>query len=191
MRRIEALTGDGADAWVAARLELLQRTGSVAGATSLDSLPDRVTALQDELREARRRARAGAGSAIPKAAELAAGAAIVAPGVAVVTFGGPFESIEAMKGVARDVRGLLPSGVIALGLDADEPQVFVTVSADLVERGLAAGSLVQRAMARLDGKGGGRPEMAQGKGTRRDGLAAALEDVREQAGQARPAGGGG
>jgi alanyl-tRNA synthetase len=69
--------------------------------------------------------------------------------------------------------------VIALGLDADEPQIFVTVSADLVERGLAAGALVQRAVARFDGRGGGRPEMAQGKGTRRDGLAAALDEVRQ------------
>jgi alanyl-tRNA synthetase len=182
MRRIEALTGDGADAWVAARLDLLRRTGSVAGATAIEALPDRVAALQDELKEARRRARAGAGAAIPKPAELAAGAVAVVPGVSVVTFGGPFESIEAMKGVARDVRGLLPSGVIALGLDADEPQIFVTVSADLVERGLAAGELVRRAMTRLDGRGGGRPEMAQGKGSRRDGLAAALDEVREAAG---------
>ncbi len=179
MRRIEALTGDGADAWVATRLDLLQRVGNVAGATALDALPDRVAALQDELREARRRARAGAGSAIPKAAELAALAAPVAPGVSVVTFGGPFESIEVMKGAARDVRGLLPSGVIALGLDADEPQIFVTVSPDLVERGLSAGSLVQRAVARFDGRGGGRPEMAQGKGTRREGLAAALDEVQQ------------
>jgi alanyl-tRNA synthetase len=179
MRRIEALTGDGADAWVASRLELLQRVGSVAGATALDALPDRVAALQDELKEAKRRARAGAGSAIPKAAELAALATPVAPGVALVIFGGPFESIEVMKGAARDLRGLLPSGVIALGLEADEPQIFVTVSPDLVERGLAAGALVQRAVARFDGRGGGRPEMAQGKGTRRDGLAAALDEVRQ------------
>ena len=97
----------------------------------------------------------------------------------VVTFGGPFESIETMKGVARDVRGLLPSAVIALGLDAEEPQLFVTVSPDLVERGVQAGSLVQAAMDRIDGRGGGRPEMAQGKGFRRDGLAAALDVVRD------------
>jgi alanyl-tRNA synthetase len=181
VRRIEALTGDGADLWVANRLDLLQRTGSAAGATAIEALPDRIVALQDELKEARRRAREGAGRAIPRAADLAATAAIVVPGVAVVTFGGPFESIEAMKGVARDVRGLLPSGVIALGLDADEPQIFVTVSPDLVERGVAAGELVRRAVARFDGRGGGRPEMAQGKGSRRDGLAAALDEVREAA----------
>ena len=39
----------------------------------------------------------------------------------------PFESMDALKAAARDVRGALGSGVIALGLDADEPQLFVTV----------------------------------------------------------------
>jgi alanyl-tRNA synthetase len=83
-----------------------------------------------------------------------------------------------MKGLAKEVRGALGSGVVALGLDADEPQVFVTVSDDLVGKGIAAGDLVRAAVAPLDGKGGGRPEMAQGRGTRRDGLGAALEAVR-------------
>ena len=89
----------------------------------------------------------------------------------------PWESIEAVKGVAKDVRGSLPSGVIALALDADEPQIFVTVSDDLVARGIKAGDLVRVAVEPLDGKGGGRPEMAQGKGGRRDGVAAALDAI--------------
>jgi alanyl-tRNA synthetase len=66
---------------------------------------------------------------------------------------------------------------VALALDADEPQLFVTVSDDLVARGIAAGDLVRAAMAAIDGKGGGRPQMAQGKGARREGLAAALAAV--------------
>jgi alanyl-tRNA synthetase len=56
--------------------------------------------------------------------------------------------------------------------------VFVTVSDDLVARGVAAGNLVRAAMASLEGKGGGRPEMAQGKGSRRDGLSDALAAIR-------------
>jgi alanyl-tRNA synthetase len=177
MRRIEALTGDGADRYVAERLDIVRRAAAAAGATAIETLPDRVAALQDELKDARRRARAGSAGAVPKAAELVATARELEPGVAVVTFGGPFESIETMKGVAREIRGLLPSGVIVLGLDADEPQLFVTVSPDLVERGVLAGGLVQAAMAQIDGRGGGRAEMAQGKGARRDGLAAALDAV--------------
>jgi len=38
---------------------------------------------------------------------------------------------------------------------------------------------VRVAVPSIDGRGGGRPEMAQGKGARRDGLAAALDAIRD------------
>ena len=55
------------------------------------------------------------------------------------------------------------------------------MSDDLVGRGIAAGDLVRAAVGHIDGKGGGRPEMAQGKGTRREGLPAALEAIADGA----------
>jgi alanyl-tRNA synthetase len=67
--------------------------------------------------------------------------------------------------------------VIAVALDADSPQIFVTVSPDLVERGISAGGLVKVAMKSLEGRGGGRPEMAQGMGTRRAGLGSAMAAI--------------
>ncbi len=177
MRRIEALTGDGADAYLASRLETLTRAAEAAGAISTDALPDRIAVLQDELREARRRLRAGPAGGLPRPAELAGRAVEPAPGVRLVAYAGPYASIDALKSAAKDLRGLVPSGVLALGLDAEEPQVFVTVSDDLVQRGIAAGELVRTAAAHIDGKGGGRPEMAQGKGSKRDGLPAALAAI--------------
>ena len=45
-------------------------------------------------------------------------------------------------------------------------------------RGVSAGGLVRVAMPSIDGKGGGRPEMAQGKGTRREGIPDALAAIR-------------
>jgi alanyl-tRNA synthetase len=177
MRRIEALTGAGADAWLDARLSTLETATEAAAAQSIDALPDRIRALQDELRETKRRLRAGGGAALPQPGELAAAAEEVAPGVRLAKFAGAYDSIDAVKAAAKDVRGALASGVIALALDADEPQIFVTVSDDLVGRGISAGDLVRDAVAAIDGKGGGRPEMAQGKGTRRDGLPDALASI--------------
>ena len=93
-----------------------------------------------------------------------------------------------MKGFSKDVRSALGSGVIALGLDADEPQVWVTVSEDVVATGVSAGALVRSMVGHIDGKGGGRPEMAQGMGTRRAGLpdafAALAADLRAPGGGA-------
>jgi alanyl-tRNA synthetase len=178
MRRIEALTGAGADAWHDARVAQLEAATEAAGAQSAEQLPERIRQLQDELKETRRRLKAGGGAGLPKARELAARAEDVGPDTRLVAFAGPFESIDAVKGVAKDVRGSFPSGVIALGLEGDEPQIFVTVSDDLVGRGISAGDLVRDAVTAIDGRGGGRPEMAQGKGTRADGLGQAMEAIR-------------
>jgi alanyl-tRNA synthetase len=82
-----------------------------------------------------------------------------------------------LKAYAKDVRGVLGSGVIALALDADEPQLFVTVSDDLVAKGTAANALVQAGASAIGGKGGGRPEMAQARGTGRDGIEAAFAAI--------------
>jgi alanyl-tRNA synthetase len=147
-----------------------------------EAVEERITALQDELRETKRRLKAGAAAGgRPKPSDVAAKAETIAEGVAFASAILDLESIEALKGFAKDMRGSLPSGVIAVGLDADEPQLFVTVSDDLVKRGIAAGPLVQTAVTSIDGRGGGRPEMAQGKGTRREGLGDAIAAVRAAA----------
>ena len=179
-RRIEAVTGAAADRLMEERFALLERAATAVSARSVDALEERIGSLQDELRETKRRLKAGAAAGgRPKPGDIAAQAAEVAPGVLFAGASLDLDGIEALKGFAKDVRGSVPSGVIAVVLDADEPGIFVTVSDDLVARGIAAGALVQAAMAALGGRGGGRPEMAQGKGTRRDGLAEALAAVRD------------
>ncbi len=188
-RRIEAVTGVGADRLIRERLESLDRLADTVGAPSLDRLEDRVTALQEELRETRRRLRAGAGSTVPKPAELAARAEEVAPGVRLVAATVPYESMDALKAASKEVRAALGSGVIAMFLDAEAPQVWVTVSDDLVDRGLSAGDLVKVAAGPIGAKGGGRPQMAQGMGTRREGLSEAEAALRSSIAERLGAGG--
>ncbi len=178
MRRIEAVTGEAADALVRERFGALEAAAAAVGAQSVDLLGDRIAALQDDLREGKRRLKAGVGAGLPKAGELAATATEVVPGVRLVAAALPFESMDALKAIARDLGTVLGSGVVALAIDADQPQLFVTVSDDLVGRGISAGELVMAAMPALEGRGGGRPAMAQGRGTRRDGLAEALAVIR-------------
>jgi alanyl-tRNA synthetase len=176
IRRVEALTGDGADSYLRERLALLERIAESVGANTVDGAADRVAALQDELKETRRRLRAG-GSGLPKAADIAAQAQEVAPGVRLAACSVAFESSEQWKAFVKEIRAAFPSGVIALAFDAEQPQIFVTVSPDLLERGISAGELVKVAMKSMEGRGGGRPEMAQGMGTRREGIPAALADI--------------
>ena len=180
MRRIEAVTGEAAEALVDARLATLEAAVTAAGVQSPDALPGRITELQEKVRELEKRLKAGAAAGgTPRPGELAKAAETI-NGVALVAYAGTFPSMDAVKGFAKDVRGGLHSGVIVIALDDPEPQLFVTVTDDLVARGIAAGDLVRLAASAIDGKGGGRPEMAQGKGTRREGLPAALDAIRQR-----------
>ncbi|HEX7611182.1 MAG TPA: DHHA1 domain-containing protein, partial [Candidatus Limnocylindrales bacterium] len=181
IRRIEAMTGDGADALLRNRVALLERVAEALGANSVEAVVDRAAALQNELKETRRRLRAG-GSGTPKATDLAAQATEPAPGVKLVAYSGSFDSPEQWKAFAKEIRGVFGSGVIAVAFDAEAPQLFVTVSQDLVARGISAGELVKVAMASMEGRGGGRPEMAQGMGSRRDGIASALAAIADTLG---------
>ncbi len=106
MRRIEAVTGAAADALVRERFDALDAAAAALGAQSVDAIGDRVGALQDELRETKRRLKAGAGSGLPKPGELAAGAAEVAPGIRLVAMALPYASMDALKAAARDVSGV-------------------------------------------------------------------------------------
>jgi alanyl-tRNA synthetase len=177
LRRIEALTGDGADAWLAQRIEALDRTAELVGAQSVDAVPQRVAALTEELREARRRLRAGT-TATERPADAAAAAVSVRDGIRLVARSHPFESTEAMKAFAKDVRSALESGVIAVGREGPEPELFVSVSDDLVARGVSADTRVRDGAVEIAGRGGGRPQMGQAKGTAGGGLGRALEAIR-------------
>lgn len=177
MRRIEALTGAGADAEIRERLDELDRAAGLLKTRIASAISTGIANLQDELRAAKQRAKAAGGSGLPRPADLV-GRAETIDGYRAILAAIEAASLDELKGLARDTRGAMGGGVIALILDADEPHVFVTVSDDLVAMGVSAGDLVRAAMAALGGKGGGRPEMAQGKGTDRAGVQRALDAIR-------------
>jgi alanyl-tRNA synthetase len=178
MRRIEAVTGEAADALVAERFGLLEEIARAIGAQAPAAVLERVADLQARLRALEQRLKAGQGGGPRRPGELA-GSAESVDGTRFLAYAAPFDSMEELKSYAKDLRGVLGEGVIAIALEADEPQLFVTVSPELVTRGVSAGELVQQGAPVIEGRGGGRPEMAQAKGTRRDRIPSALEAIRQ------------
>ena len=176
MRRIEALTGDAADAYFDARVAHLDQATEAAGARNQESLADRVRELQERNKDLERRLRSGGTGRQPT--DLAR-SALPVDGTKFVSYSAEFDSMKDLQSFARALRAELGDGVIALGLESDEPQLFVTVSDDLVTRGVSAGALVSHGAAVFDGRGGGRAEMAQARGTRRDRLPSALTAIRK------------
>ena len=176
MRRIEAVTGEAAEALTEERFRLLEVAVAAAGAQT----PEQLTARIEELKERGRTSRQGSAGLVPTAQAAARAAELLQKG-ALVAYTGGFRSMDDLKAWAKEVRSTLGSGVIAAALEDDEqPQLFVTVSDDLVAEGVSAADLVREAVTESGGKGGGRPEMAQGRLPESAALQGALQKLRER-----------
>jgi alanyl-tRNA synthetase len=176
MRRIEAVTGEAAEALTEERFRMLEAATSAAGAQSGEQLVARI----EELKEKKKQAAKQQTGLVPTAQAAVKTAELLHKGAFVSMMGG-FRSMDELRAWAKEVRGSMKSGVIAAGLDDPEkPQLFVTVSDDLIEQGVDAADLVRDAVSEVGGKGGGKAGMAQGKVPEPDGLQTALKRLRER-----------
>jgi alanyl-tRNA synthetase len=82
-----------------------------------------------------------------------------------------------LRGLLDQLKNKLGSGIVLLGLPAaDKVSLIAGVTADLTGR-VKEGELLAQAAAQVGGKGGGRPDMAQGGGTQPQNLPAALQSA--------------
>ena len=177
LRRIEALTGAAAEAWVEQRLATLDNISDSLRATP-DTLPDRVDQMRGELQELRRRLAAVEAQTGASVAEQLAANPIDINGVPVVAGRVEVESTSALRSAGDEVRRRLDQAVIVLGAVADERPLFVAmITPGLVERGLHAGKLIGGVARIAGGGGGGKPEMAQAGGRDASQLDAAIAAV--------------
>jgi alanyl-tRNA synthetase len=164
VRRIEALTGAAAEAYVD-REEALLHEAAAALKISTADLPARLASLLDERRQLERNlsdarralASGGGGKSAPQAREVNG---IKFAGRAVADL-----PAKELKGLADEMKRAIGSGVVALVTTAEgKASLVVGVTEDLTKR-FNAVELVKLGAAALGGKGGGgRPDMAQAGG---------------------------
>jgi len=164
VRRIEALTGAAAEAYVAGEEALLHQAAQALKAAPAD-LPARVLSLLEERRklerelsEARRVAATGGGANAAQRTKDLDG----------IKFAGrALDNVPAkeLKSLADDLKREIGSGVVAIVASAEgKASLVVAVTQDLVPR-FNAVDLVRVGADALGGKGGGgRPDMAQAGG---------------------------
>ncbi|CAN5818973.1 alanine--tRNA ligase [soil metagenome] len=174
MRRIEAVTGEAAEALTEERFRLLEEAVRVSGVQDPGQLPTRI----EELKQ-RQQGRAAKPADLPTPGAAAKSAELTTAGP-LVAYAADFPSPADLKAWARDVRSALGSGIIAVASGTPDPQIFVTVSDDLVSAGVDAAELVRGAVTSVGGKGGGRPGMAQGRVPEAAALDAALAALRDR-----------
>ncbi|OBY56742.1 MULTISPECIES: alanine--tRNA ligase [unclassified Pseudomonas] len=163
VRRIEAVTGAAALAYLnGAEEQLKEAAGLVKG--SRDNLLDKLSGLIERNRQLEKELEQLKAKAASAAGDDLAGSAVDVGGVKVLSSRLDGLDGKALLALVDQLKNKLGSGVILLGGVFEEKVVLVAgVTQDLTAK-LKAGDLMKQAAAAVGGKGGGRPDMAQGGG---------------------------
>ncbi|HFO0254782.1 MULTISPECIES: alanine--tRNA ligase [Raoultella] len=177
VRRIEAVTGEGAIASLHSQSDLL---GDIAQLLKGDShnLGDKVRAalertrvLEKELQQLKEQAAAQESANLSSKAEEINGVKLLVSELAGV-------EPKMLRTMVDDLKNQLGSTVVVLATVADgKVSLIAGVSKDVTDR-VKAGELVGMVAQQVGGKGGGRPDMAQAGGTDASALPAALASVK-------------
>ncbi len=176
VRRIEALTGAGALARFDQVEALLDNAAGILK-TRPGELPEKLQQLMNQNRKLDKElaalkaklATAGTGDLLSSAQEV--------NGIKVLALNLAGADAKSLRESMDQLKNKLGSSVVALAAVEDGKVALVTgVSKDVTDR-IRAGDLMRHLAPMVGGKGGGRPDMAQGGGTDPSGLDAALASV--------------
>jgi len=178
VRRIEAVTGQGALALVAREEQTLKQLCDLVKANQEDLL-DRVKqinasnkALEKELDQLKAKIASSAGSDLASSAKDVAGIKLLACAV------DDFDP-KALRETVDQLKNKLGSAVVLLISTAGgKVSIVAGVSKDLTDR-VKAGELANMVATQVGGKGGGRPDMAMAGGSDVAAVPAAVESVEE------------
>lgn len=176
VRRIEAKTGSGALAWLAEGEQALAHIGQLvkgsrqAVADKVQQLAERNRDLEKEIERLKAKLASSASNDLLSQVQDINGVKLLA-----VKLEGA--DSKSLRTTLDQLKNKLASGVIVLAtVEGDKVTVIAGITADLTSR-FKAGDLVQHISTQLGGKGGGRPDMAQGGGTNVAALPQALNSV--------------
>lgn len=173
VRRIEAVTGAAALAYLNAAEEQLKEAASLIKG-SRDNLIDKLSAVLERNRLLEKQLEQLQAKAASAAGDDLSAQAVDVKGVKVLAVRLDGQDGKALLALVDQLKNKLGRAVILLGGVHEEKVVLVAgVTKDLTGQ-LKAGDLMKQAAAAVGGKGGGRPDMAQGGGTDASALDAAL-----------------
>ena len=166
VRRIEALTGEGALETIRQRERILEKIGSQLGARDIETLErlERHLARERELEKKVRALEQRISTAGNSATD---GSETVREVHAIKLVTRKLEGVDAggLREIADQLRQHHRSAVVALGSDLGDNKVvlLVAVTSDLVGR-VKAGDIIRQVAPIVGGSGGGRPDFAQAGG---------------------------
>ncbi|MFQ5422452.1 MAG: alanine--tRNA ligase [Phycisphaerae bacterium] len=169
--RAADLTGRVAD--LAARLD-----GELLPAVDRPGLRARLSSLRDEIKRLhKKQTRAGAADIVARTDRLLAEAAEV--GGCKIMCGAVGEApVDQLRAASDSLRSRAGSAAVFLAAEHDGKVILLAaMTPDVVKRGIRAGDLIKAVAPTVGGRGGGRPDMAQGGGTDVAKIPAAAEEA--------------
>ena len=181
VRRIEAVTAEGAENFVYAQQDLIRELRSLmnnmpnlaqAMKKSIEENAEMKKQIEDYIREKSMRLKE---EIVAKVSE--------SNGIKVMQFVGKANA-DAMKNVAFQIKAeTTDSFVFVAGIiDDNKCTLMLMLSDDLVKEGLHAGKIVKEAAKHIQGGGGGQPHFATAGGKNMEGLSIAVGAVKEAVG---------
>jgi len=176
VRRVEALTGDNALAYVQ---EMETALGGVAGTLRVlpSEVPARVTSLLDQVKMLERELGALKGKLASVQGDELLAQAVEVKGIRVLATTLAGADAKVLRETMDKLKDKLKSAAIVLASVAEgKVSLIAGVTPDLVKK-IKAGELVNMVAQQVGGKGGGRPDMAMAGGTQPEHLVSALSSV--------------
>jgi alanyl-tRNA synthetase len=175
IRRVEAITGTGSLSEFRKDFALAKMASSLVGAHDAGSFQQKLAAQDEELKKLRRELDQARMKSASASTENAADSAVEIKGVKVLAQKVSGLDRNQMRSLVDTLRGRLGSGVVVLGAATEDGKVALIagVTKDLVGK-VQAGKIVGALAAKVGGKGGGRPDLAEAGGNDPSQLDAAL-----------------
>ena len=176
VRRIEAVTGERALDVIESNQEKLLSVASILKAEpdnvkeKIELLVQKSRQLEKELEKLKRKLASSAGSDLVNSAQSIAGVNVIAALLEGVDGKSLRDTVDELK------NKLAPAAIILSTIEGDKITLIAGVTKDITDK-VRAGELVSHVALQVGGKGGGRPDMAQGGGNQPIKLASALDSV--------------
>lgn len=176
VRRIEAVTGEGAFKWLSETDATLSTVSALVKGSresvvdKVKNLSDRNRQLEKELEQLKTKLASAAGSDLLSTAIDVKGIKVLAA---------QLEGVEpkALRDTIDQLKNKLGQGVVVLATVQDDKIALAAGVSKALTGQIKAGDIIKDLTGKIGGKGGGRPDFAQGGGTDLNALPAALESV--------------
>lgn len=174
VRRVEALTGEYALEYVQNQEDELKDT-ALTLKTSPDRVKERIERFLKELRQKDREIESLKAKLLSKdSMDLLSGVKEI-DGIKILTRELEADSPKELRDCADRIKEKLGSGIIILGSKKENKVMLICVVTQEFQDRFKAGEIIKQLSGIVGGKGGGRPDMAQGGGNMPDKLGHALE----------------